>query len=81
MSRTTRKRRLRCLYVKHPDLLSRVYDLRWELLELYTKLSVKIALQPFPPFYRLMMIEWDVLLEYTNLDHLFNHVRDPEHGL
>lgn len=81
MSRTTRKLRLRCLYAKHPDRLSRVYDLRWDLLELYTKLTVKIVQQPFPPFYRLMMDEWDALLEDTNLDDLLNHVRDPEYGL
>ena len=81
VGRTTRKRRLRCLYAKHPDQLSRVYDLIWELLELYTKLTVKIWQQPFPPFYRLMMDGWDTLLEDTDLDHLLDTVRDPEHGM
>ena len=68
VGRTTRKRHLRCLYAKHPERLSRLYDLRWELFVLHTQLTVKIGQQPFPPFYRLMMDGWDTLLEDNDLD-------------
>ena len=81
VGRTTRKWRLRCLYAKHPERLSRLYDLRWELFELHTQLTVKIGQQPFPPFYRLMMDGWDTLLEDNDLDQLLDTVRNPEHGL
>ena len=51
VSQTIRKRRLRCLFAKHPDRLSRLFKLRRDLLEVYIKLTVKIAQQQFLPFY------------------------------
>lgn len=81
VGRTTRKQRLRCLYAKYPERLSRLYDLRRELFELYTQLTVKIGQQPFPPFYRLIKMVLSLLREGNDLDQLLDTVRDPEHGL